>query len=79
MHRNRYSIVSPSSTLPLPPKKSTLLMRQKLALEPLNVEDYTSHVFRLYWQIVYPLPEEKNNPKANKQTKERKKEKNKLK
>lgn len=48
-------------------------MRQKLALEPLNVEDYTSHVFRLYWQIVYPLPEEKNNPKANKQTKERKK------
>lgn len=52
-------------------------MRQKLALEPLNVEDYTSHVFRLYWQIVYPLPEEKNNPKANKQTKERKKKKKK--
>lgn len=50
-------------------------MRQKLALEPLNVEDYTSHVFRLYWQIVYPLPEEKNNPKANKQKKERKKKK----
>lgn len=67
-------MVSPYSTLPAK-KKSTLLLRQKLALEPLNVEDYTSHVFRLYWQIVYPLPEEKNKPKANKQTKERKKNK----
>ena len=56
-------MISPFSPHPPPLQKSTLLMRQKLALESLSGEDHSSHVFWLYWQIVYSLSEGKTTPK----------------
>lgn len=61
-------MISPYTEGPSIPhlQKSTLLLRQKLALEPLSGQDRVSHVFWLFWQIVCPLPEDKRTPKQKK-------------